>query len=197
MKLFYKITLLILTISLLLILGLLPVWLTVEAENAEVTTDQLPLRPGLIDASAVITFTPVATLYLSLVLRAEEEVSPVPGTGEVKIGHIEYNPDGSDAEGEYVDLQNLGTATVDITGWTLRDEADTVFTFPSFSLASLAQVRVWVKPGVDDATNLYWGRNSAIWNNTGDTATLRDATGNEVDQCTYPGGTPGFYDCLP
>ena len=57
-----------------------------------------------------------------------------PGTGIV-IEIIEYDPPGLDAEGEYVDLRNEKFVTIDITGWTLRDESEAVFTFPSFSLA--------------------------------------------------------------
>ncbi|MDX1522115.1 MAG: lamin tail domain-containing protein, partial [Anaerolineae bacterium] len=90
---------------------------------------------------------------------------------------------------------NFGTTAVDLTGWILQDEVETKYIFPSFSLPSQATVRVWVKSGTDNATNLYWGRNSATWNNTGDTASLRNAMNIEVDSCTYVGGAPGFVNC--
>ena len=31
-----------------------------------------------------------------------------------------------------------------------------------------------------------------IWNNTGDTAILRDASGRQLDKCTFPGTSQGF-----
>jgi hypothetical protein len=42
--------------------------------------------------------------------------------------------------------------------------------------------------GINNATNLYWGSGQAIWNNTGDTATLRNSGGQIVDTCSYAGG---------
>lgn len=69
--------------------------------------------------------------------------------------------------------------------WTLRDIANHVFTFPTFSLAPNATVRVWTKSGTNTSTDLYWGSGAAIWNNTGDTAYLRDSVGTPVDTYTY------------
>jgi len=73
-----------------------------------------------------------------------------------------------------------------MASWTLRDLANNAYTFPSLTLAAGAEVRVWTKAGTDDAANLYWGRAQAVWNNTGDTAILRDAVGTEVARLTYP-----------
>jgi hypothetical protein len=44
---------------------------------------------------------------------------------------------------------------------------------------------VWTKVGANNANNLYWGRGSAVWNNTGDTAFLKDAQGVLRSQFTY------------
>lgn len=106
----------------------------------------------------------------------------------VAIIAIDYDPPGRDVAGEQVVLQNLSTAPVDLTGWTLRDIAPVrphVFTFPSFSLPSSGHVRVWTKSGTRDSTNLFWKRRAAVWNNPGDTAILRDADGTEVSRFTY------------
>ena len=61
-----------------------------------------------------------------------------------------------------------------------------VFTFPSFTLPAGAEVRVWTKSGVDDGANLFWNRGTAVWNNGGDTAILRDAQGVEQARFSYP-----------
>jgi hypothetical protein len=83
-------------------------------------------------------------------------------------------------------IRNEGAAAAAMEGWTLSDAAETEFTFPPFSLAPGAQVRVWVKAGTNDGENLYWGRGSPVWNNTGgDTATLRDAAGRLVSEYSY------------
>lgn len=37
-----------------------------------------------------------------------------------------------------------------------------------------------------DAANLYWERSQLVWNNTGDTAMLRDASGTKVARFAYP-----------
>jgi hypothetical protein len=62
-------------------------------------------------------------------------------------------------------------------GWTLRDAADHTYTFPAFTLPPGEVVSVWTGRGADDPNNLFWGRRQAVWNNTGDTATLADPTG--------------------
>ena len=74
-----------------------------------------------------------------------------------------------------------------MSGWTLRDLANTTYTFPAFTLAAGAEVRLWTRAGVNDTANLYWGGGQAVWNNTGgDTAILRDAGGGEVSRYSYP-----------
>lgn len=120
-------------------------------------------------------------VYLPLVLNDD---GPSTGTVDVRIEEIVYDPPGDDVIGEYVRIQNHGDA-VEMTGWTLRDEAGRVYTFPAFTLASGASVRVWTGSGVDSGTDLYWGSGNAIWNNTGDTAYLRDDQGSLVATYNY------------
>ncbi len=86
---------------------------------------------------------------------------------------------------EYVQLENLGGAPQALTGWTLRDLVGKTFTFPDFTLPAGGTVRVWTKSGTNTATDLYWGSGTAIWNNGGDTAYLRDAEGNLVSEYAY------------
>ncbi|WP_410964094.1 lamin tail domain-containing protein, partial [Salmonella sp. SAL4448] len=80
---------------------------------------------------------------------------------------------------EYVEIKNTGNGALTMTGWTLRDLIPHVFTFPAFTLAAGATVKVWTNSGTNDSANLYWGRGQAVWNNDGDTAILRDAQGTE------------------
>jgi large subunit ribosomal protein L20 len=111
-----------------------------------------------------------------------------PSYAGLAISHLEYDPPGRDVDGEYVRISNGSGATIDLTGWTLRDNgAKHVFTFPSFSLAAGAEVQIWTRAGDSDAANLYWSSRSAIWNNEGDTAVLADASGAEVVRYSYEG----------
>ena len=112
--------------------------------------------------------------------------SPPPNVvAAVRIQSINFNPPGRDVEGEYVVIQNDTAAAVNMLQWTLRDAANHVFTFPSFTLQPGFSVMVWTTGGTNDAANLFWGRRAAVWNNTGDTAILRDSNGSEVARYVY------------
>jgi hypothetical protein len=120
--------------------------------------------------------------------RANTGSPDLPVSKALDITYIEFDPPGSDLEGEYVRIQNNTGRAINLTGWTLHDGADKhVFTFPAFSLATGAEVRIWSKAGTNDAANLYWGSRSPIWNNTGDTARLLDASGKEISRYSYIG----------
>ena len=130
------------------------------------------------------TSTPTTSPTSSPTLSPSSTPTSPPAIG-ITIVEVLADPSGIDADGEYVRIRNDGASTVTMTGWTLRDLANATFTFPTFTLAPGAEVRVWVRSGVNDATNLYWGRGSAVWNNDGDTAILRDASGVEVARLSY------------
>lgn len=191
MKSLLRLTLIVATFFLLL-LWMLPNG-TVAAEPSY-RIDATFKRPYQLRTTGLITFTPVATIYFPSVLRGGTGSDPE--STDVRITRIEYDPaEGTDAEGEHVDIQNFGEAPVDMTGWTLNDEVDTTYTFPTFTLAAGSTVRVWVTAGTDDETNLYWGRGSAVWNNSGDTAFLRTVTETLVDMCSYEGDDSGLALC--
>jgi len=117
--------------------------------------------------------------YLPLVHGA-----PASPAGQAKITFIDAAP--PVALDEYVLIKNIGAGALDMGGWKLSDAANNTYTFPAFTLAAGTEVKVWVKTGTDDAANLYWNRASAVWNNGGDTATLRDTQGAVVSTYTYP-----------
>jgi hypothetical protein len=121
---------------------------------------------------------PEYTVFLPLVVREH-----APSMPDVRIVYIEHSP-GNPLD-EYVLLQNFGGAVQELTGWTLRDLAGRTFTFPIFTLPVGGTVIVWTKSGTNTATDLYWGSGTAIWNNSGDTAYLRDASGNLVSTYSY------------
>ena len=107
----------------------------------------------------------------------------------VKIAHIEADAPGNDSEnpnGEWVEIVNEGSAAVNLEGYSLKDAANHIYTFPAFTLQPGVTVRLYSGRGQDDASSLYWGLvGEAVWNNSGDSAFLRDSEGNLVDSYSY------------
>lgn len=99
---------------------------------------------------------------------------------------VAANPDPDDATPEHVVFENRGNAALDLTGWTVADEAGHSYQFPDgFALAAGDRVTLYTSEGSDTATELYWGRSSPVWNNTGDTVVVTDADGDTVVSHTY------------
>ena len=121
-------------------------------------------------------------VHLPLVMNNTTSQAP---PAEVQITYIEYDPAGDDVVGEYVRLENGGGTAQTLTAWTLSDASGHTYTFPTFALTHGAAVQIWTGSGQDTPSDLYWGRGSAIWNNTGDTAYLRDSQGDLIDTYAY------------
>lgn len=87
---------------------------------------------------------------------------------------------------EYVTLRNDGDAAIDLSGWTVSDAAGATYTFAGGTeLDPGASLTLHTGSGTDTDEDVYWGRGGAVWNNGGDTVTVRDATGDEVLAYTY------------
>jgi hypothetical protein len=123
-------------------------------------------------------------------------VPPTPGAPPVTPADVAVNPDccqfnspGNDnysKEEEYVCLTNSGGQPADMTGWYLRDDYGCGYTFPQFTLAPGATVRVRTGCGTNSTTDLYWCKDgTAVWNNDGDTVSVYDGEGNLVSQYSY------------
>ncbi|WP_292366182.1 MULTISPECIES: MBL fold metallo-hydrolase [unclassified Methanoculleus] len=86
-----------------------------------------------------------------------------------------------DLRDERITVTNAEETAVNLTGWTVTDEGTrNTYTFPIFTLDAGADVTVHTGTGNDTATDLYWGRETPVWNNDGDLATLADANGTVV-----------------
>jgi micrococcal nuclease len=107
----------------------------------------------------------------------------------LKITDLNANAPGNDNEnpnGEWIEVANQGAEPVSMAGYTLKDEANHIYTFADFTLPSGAAFRLYSGQGADSATDLYWGYSGdSVWNNGGDTAFLRDAEGRLVDTYAY------------
>jgi len=111
--------------------------------------------------------------------------SPTPSLPAVEIVHVEHDPEGSDLEGEYILLRNTTDDSQDLTAWTIKDGDGHEFRFESFVLEPAASVKIWTGAGEDTGTDVYWGYGRGLWDNEGDTATLRDYRGQVIDTFSY------------
>ena len=101
------------------------------------------------------------------------------------IDYIEYDPEGDEAEGEYVVVTNNENYNVSMVGWFLQDEAaQTAYEF-NFTISNNTSIQIYTGDGVDNSTTLYWGWYQGIWNNSGDFAILQDENGYMVDSYRY------------
>lgn len=121
----------------------------------------------------------------------------------VVITEIFYNSPGSDhgsnqsLNAEWVKLRNRTGHPVSLDGWTLRDTAHHVYEFTGYSLRAHGTVRIHTGSGSDTQRNLFQDRGRYVWNNDGDTATLRGPAGNVRDRCSYSDSSEDFdaVDC--
>ena len=101
------------------------------------------------------------------------------------IDYIEYNPDGDEADGEYVVLTNHENYNISMVGWFLQDEAAlTAYEF-NLTIESNTTIRIYTGIGTDNSTTIFWGWHQGIWNNSGDFAILQDENGYMVDSYRY------------
>jgi hypothetical protein len=112
-------------------------------------------------------------------------------TPSVTFNRIYVNSPGSDTRSntslnaEWVRLKNNTSKAIQLKGWTVRDKSGHVYTFGSLSLGSKKTVYVHTGKGKNTTANRYWGSGNYIWNNTGDTATLKNTKKSTVDTCSW------------
>ena len=121
--------------------------------------------------------------------------APVADAGcSVSIYRIYYDSPGSDTgsnsslNAEWIQLRNGCTTGKVLTNWTIKDASVHKYTFGSYTLGASKMVKLHTGRGSNTSTDRYWGSAVYIWNNTGDTAKLRNAAGTLIDKCGYSGG---------
>jgi micrococcal nuclease len=108
--------------------------------------------------------------------------------GRLAVTTIHADAEGNDNENlddEYVTLENTGDSDLSLSGWTVSDEAGKTYTFGDVTLAPGETVTLHTGSGSDTASDVYWGRDGAVWNNGGDTVTVRDDSGAVVAERSY------------
>lgn len=84
----------------------------------------------------------------------------------------------------------LVSGNYNLSGFTLRDEANHTYVFPNFILNG--SVFIHTGTGINNQTDLFWNRSSAVWNNDGDT-TILISPANEIIAREYCGAIECWY----
>ena len=94
--------------------------------------------------------------------------------------------DNANPNAESVVFENTGQNALALDGWTVRDAADHAYSFPDrFVLEPGERVTLRTGRGPDSQSELHWGATSAVWNNDGDTITVRNAAGELAVRRSY------------
>jgi hypothetical protein len=130
-----------------------------------------------------------AMMTLLLLLAAAAATAEEKSSSDCKIlianaSMIAPSPEKENLNMEWIEILNAGDANCSLDGWTLSDQQNHTYAFSNFTIKAGASARVHSGSGNDTASDLYFNRKVPIWNNEGDVATLKDASGKVVAK--YP-----------
>jgi hypothetical protein len=125
------------------------------------------------------------------------------GPGTLEIIDVNADPVGPDTPGEYVEIVNLSNSTVDLNGCRVGDivfgvhggerellRFQNAFTLnPVSGAGARKRLRIFTGGGVPADPSFLQvplNRGSPVWNNAGDTAWIKNSSGQLVDSFTYP-----------
>ena len=84
---------------------------------------------------------------------------------------------------EYVELRMLVPGS--LRGYSVRDTSTHFYTFPDRVFQAGDTLRLYTGPGSDSQTELFWGRNQAVWNDDFDTVTVLDPENQLIATHSY------------
>lgn len=127
--------------------------------------------------------------------------SPATGDSALVVEGVNYDAPGNDNDNlneEYVTFRNAGDEPLDVSGWTVSDEADHTYRFPEGTVLDPGdRVTLHTGSGPDTDADRYWGQGRAVWNNGGDVVTVRNASGAVVLRYTYGDAGAVAPDVVP
>lgn len=101
---------------------------------------------------------------------------------------LNYDADGNDnlnLNDEYAVIENTGTGSVNIYGWTVKDSGTSIYKFGRYCLEPGSIIYLYTGSGSDGEGRFYWNSPRPIWNNDHDTLYLRDREGLLVEIYNY------------
>jgi hypothetical protein len=117
--------------------------------------------------------------------------SPALAAGSMKISKIHYFQTGTNLNTEYIVFKNTSSKSVQMKGWEIISAPSSDnqhYFFPSTKVAAGASVTLYTGSGANVSGRRYWGATTPRWDNDGDKAILKNASGAKVDVCRYAGG---------
>lgn len=138
----------------------------------------------------------------ALLVGALVVAPPAHAAPAIQITKVQYDSPGADKpvtnkklNAEWVRITNKGKKTVNLAKWTLHDAGKKhTYRFPTTKLGPGKSIVVHTGKGKNVAGHRYWNRGYYVWNNTGDTAAIRNTKGKVVDTCKWKKGT-GVTTC--
>ncbi len=128
--------------------------------------------------------------------------APAEAASAIQFGRIQYDSPGTDRgsnaslNAEYVQLKNVGSRTINLYRWYVRDSAGYTYRFASnFYLPPGYTVTLHTGKATNTSSHRYWGLASYVWNNTGDQAHLRMPSGALADYCSWTSVGSGYRYC--
>lgn len=132
---------------------------------------------NLNETTTTVTTTSITTTTAMVLLQAETvNETKKADIVNVTIDYIDYR-------NETVKICNKGD-DVNLSGWTLSDKANHTYSF-LLTLLSNASLILHTGNGTDNATDVYWGYKASVWNDDGDTASLRNSSGDKICEYSY------------
>ena len=168
-----------------------------DGQGVSVRTQQdAPTDPTALRDGTPVELGLIGDVVERLRIGSEPVATPTPTTvtdggtvgGELAVTTIHADAAGDDRENlndEYVVFQNTGDEPLDLTDWTVSDEAEQTYTFPEYTLEPGETVTLRTGSGTDTETDLYWNSGSPIWNNGGDTVIVTNSAGQQVLSESY------------
>ncbi|SDM73351.1 competence protein ComEC [Halogranum gelatinilyticum] len=151
------------------------------------TTDPVETRVTLDVTTGSASDSPVTAVATDG--GSETDGSTSGATDSLALVDVHADADGDDRDNlgdEYVVFENVGDGPLDLSGWTVSDEAGATYTVPDgVTLAAGERLTLRTGSGTDTETELHWGRESPVWNNDGDVVTVATAAGDVVIQEAY------------
>lgn len=154
----------------------------------EPTASWTPASTATTAPADLPTPTPVLALSFSptSVDPTQTESAFTSVTGSIAIVGIIFDGSGDKEPDEYVEIRNDSDRPLQLESWTLRDKADHIFFFPDFVIQPGQVCRIYTDQVHPDSCGFSFGFDgSAIWNNGGDCAYLKDHTGTMITEYCY------------
>jgi micrococcal nuclease len=101
---------------------------------------------------------------------------------------MHYDANGDDRKNlndEYVIVENTGSESINIYGWTVKDSGTAIYKFDEYCLEPNNPIYLFTGAGEDGDGAFYWGSTGPVWNNDHDTLYLRDGDGKLVEIYNY------------